>query len=362
MIQSRETHMLKAQSGVAIAEYGILLAMVAVLAVGGLTLLGNANFNLFAQAGNILSELGFGDFTPLKDTSGEQLAVTGAGMAPGTPGSTGQSRVYLKGGDYYTMVVDPATGQPSLKMINGATGVSVNVSSVEGSRFNTLGSVMLAKKLEELAQTQTDPNLKGYYGQLAKYAYYMGGAEGVMDNVGEVAWDNVMAGKADPVTGVYQTYTLGDGLRDLFSYQQTLQGLLNNPPVNLDAGEFGQVMPYAVDVTNIAQNYLNNFQQFITPDGEVPQNFGNPSQCNSAAEHGGCDLGTPGPGASLANVDSAVVNPPNVHRMIGVSYDSLVPLDKLKANANQLLANYSVADVPVVATFQDAKIVDARTP
>jgi Flp pilus assembly pilin Flp len=363
MIQSKETKIVKLQTahyGVAIAEYGLLLALVVVVTIGGLTLLGNSNFNLFAQSGNAMSELGYGEFTPLKDMSDKQLAVTGAGVMPGAPGSKPQSKIYLKGGGYYTMIVDPASGQPILKLINGTSGVNVNVSSVEGSRYNALGSIMLANKLDTLAEAQTDPKLKDYYGQLAKYAYYMGGAEGVMDNVQEVSQGNVMRGVVDPSTGIMQTYTLGDGLRDIFSYRQTLQGLLENPPASLNASEFHQVMPYVMDVNNIAQNYLNNFQSFITPDGKVSQNFGDPAQCHSTAEYGGCDLGTPGPGASLANATSAVANPPNGHQMIGINYHLLVSLKKLKANAAKLLANYKVADLPVVTTFQDAEVVDAH--
>jgi len=348
-------------SGVALTEYALLLGLVSLLAFAGLGMLGDTSFNLFAQTGNMLSDMGFGQKLALKNVTTGGLTVTGGSTVfakTAAPGSA--SSLALKGSGYYQMVIDPVTGQPSLKLVDGSSGVNVNVSSVDGSRFNTLGSIMLANKLDQLASQQTDPQLKDYYSQLAKYAYYMGGAEGVMDNVPGISQGNVQAGHYDPVTGTLQTYTLGDGLRDINTYQQQLKDLLANPPANLNAQEFQQVMPYAVDVANIGQNYLNNFKQFISPDGQVTQNFGDPSQCQSTGA-GGCNLGTPGPGASLADASNAVANPPGVHEMSGQSYDSLVPLDQLKINASQVLANYNVKDTPVVTTFTDAQTVDSHS-
>lgn len=339
--------------GVAIAEYAMLLGIIGVVVVASLSLLGESTSNLFLQTSTTVTQTQFNWFTPATTNLGSALAVTGNSSAAGV--------VHLKGGGYYNLVVDPVTGQPMLQMVNGSSGVNVNVSSVEGSRYNTLGGLMLASKLDQLAQQETDPQLKAYYSQLAKYSYYIGGAEGVMDNVKDVSQASVYLAKIDPATGLYQAYTLGDGLRDINSYQLQLQTLLTNPPANLNAQEFATVMPYAVDVTNIAQNYLNNFQQFISPTGQVTENFGDASMCHSTAVYGGCDLGTPGPGAALADVSNAVSNPPNVHEMLGQTYDSLVSLDQLKINASKVLTDYSVQDVPVVSTFKDAVTVDSHS-
>jgi len=362
MDQRRNSRQIQARTfGVAVTEYALLLAMIAVLAIGGVSMLGDASHDLFAQVGNEFYKLGFGTFTPLKGSM-KALALQVGGLmngAVGAPGSIASSKAYLKGGGYYNVVINPATGQPRLKLVNGTSGVNINVSSVEGSRFNTLGSVMLAAKLDTLAEQQTDPQLKDYYAKLARLSYYMGGAEGVMDNVGELAWGNVYPQTLDLATGNIQVYSLGDGLRDLNAYQDQFQALLSNPPANLNAQEFRQVIPYAADSSNIAQNYLNNYQQFLGPNGEVPKNFGDPNQCHLS---GGCDLGTPGPGASLADVSNAVANPAGAHEMLGVSYDSLVPLDRMKTMASQFLANYQAQDTPVASTFEDAKTVDSHAP
>jgi Flp pilus assembly pilin Flp len=358
---------IQAQRGIAIPEYSILLGLVTILAIGGLTLLGDATQSLFSQSGDTLRG---SNSMALFNQNGasnsgtapyleKKAVVFGEAVVGGAP-----STLSLKGGGYLNMAIDPATGQPVLKVVNGSSGVNVNVNSVEGSHYNVLGSVMLASKLEELANQQTDPKVKDYYNNLAKYAYYLGGAEGVMDNVKQVAWENVSKGTWDPKTGMLQTYTLGDGLRDVYSYQQQLQSLLSNPPSDINPQELKQVMPYALDVANIAQNYVNTFDKFIDANGQVKQNFGDPGQCTLQSQSmglpGGCNLGTPSPGAALANVANAVASPPNSHEMLGIPYDQLVSLSQLKINANKVLAAYDVSDTPVVATFTDAKTADTH--
>lgn len=356
----------QAQRGIAIPEYSILLGLVTILAIGGLSLLGDATQSLFHQSGNTLRGTSMALFnqgdasnTALYGDS-KKASAFGDAVVGGAP-----STVSLKGTGYLNMTIDPATGQPVLKVVNGSSGVNVNVNSVEGSHYNVLGSMMLANKLDELASQQTDPKVKDYYSNLAKYAYYLGGAEGVMDNVKQVAWANVSKGTWDPKTGVFQTYTLGDGLRDIYSYQNQLQSLLTNPPSYVNAQELKQVMPYATDAANIAQNYVNTFDKFIDSNGQVKQNFGDPGQCtiqsSVAGMPGGCNVGTPSPGASLTDAANAVLSPPNGHEMLGISYDELVPLSQLKINANKVLSAYDVTDTPVIATFTDAKTVDTHS-
>src|SRR5262249_27771418 len=100
----------------------------------------------------------------------------------------------LRGKGYYNISIDSTTGQPQLKLVDERNGVSVNVSSVDGDtgRYNALGSIMLARKIEALAEQQTDPNLKAYFQQIAKYSYYLGGAEGAMDNVPHLSSGDLM--------------------------------------------------------------------------------------------------------------------------------------------------------------------------
>jgi len=360
------------QLGVAVTEHGLLLGLVALLALTGLSTLGDSTSNLLKMGGESLNHIGEG-FWKSFDHSDLQTATIYSSSTSGTQPNVATrntdgtyttvasgSVIHPAGAGYYNMAIDPNTGQPVLKIVDGSTGVNVNVNSVEGSRYNALGGLMLANKLDDLAAAQTDPQIKDYFTRLARLAYYLGGAEGVLDNVHEVACENVMNGHIDFQTGNFQTYTMGDGLRDVYNYQQQFRSLLANPPTSINGQTLAEILPYAADVSNISQNYLNTFQQFITPTGSVPQNFGDPSQCKSAG-YGGCDLGKPGPGASLADASNAVASPPNVHEMAGVSYDSLVSLNKLKANADLVLKNYNVQNEPVVATFTDAKTVDAQS-
>jgi Flp pilus assembly pilin Flp len=354
----------KAQRGVAIPEYAILLGLVLVLAMGGITMLGDSTKNLLSLTGNTVNRIGGGSRATVSSALPLITVNASASSASHVVGSSSRLASQLKGRGYYNMVIDPTTGQPTLRLVKGSSGVNINVNSVEGSRYNVLGTIMLAKKLDEMAAQKSDSQVKDYYARLAKYAYYLGGAEGVMDNVSQVAWNNVAKGQWDSKTGVYQTYTLGDGLRDVFSYQQQLQVLLTNPPDNLNNQELKQVMPFATDALNIAKNYLNTFDAFIGPNGEVPKNFGDPGQCGaqnqSSGAVGGCNLGNPGPGASLTDASKAVVDPPNGHEMLGISYDALVPLSQLKLNAELLLADHSVTAIPVVATFTAAQAIDVH--
>jgi Flp pilus assembly pilin Flp len=365
------------QPGVAVTEYGLLLGLVGLLALTGLSTLGGSTSNLLRMAGDSLGHIGEGFWKSFDKSAMETASINSAPSVSSTDTKTAAvsnirshpgrhttvsvaTTIHPAGGGYYNMSVDPTTGQPVLKIVDGSAGVNVNVNSVEGSRYNALGGMMLANKLDELAAAQSDPILKDYYTRLATYAYYLGGAEGVLDNIPEISGAKVMFGYVDVATGSLKTYTMGDGLRDIYNYQQQFRSLLANPPTSADPSEIEAVLPYAADVSNISQQYLNAYQQFITPNGLVPQNFGDPSFC-SASVLGGCGLGVPGPGAALADASKAVTTPTNVHEMVGVSYDALVSLDTLKANADLVLEKYKVQNEPVVATFTDAKTVNAQS-
>lgn len=348
MIKNNGRHRKTARLGGTMVEYGILVGLLGVICIEGYMALGQPLQEMLTNVGT---------HTQSKNTL--TLLDIHPNGASGPNGTTASSNfAVLKGKGYYNLAIDPATGRPQLKVVDGENGVSVNVSSVDGStgRYNALGSVMLAKKIDKLAEQQTDPDLKSYFQQLAKYSYYLGGAEGAMDNVPRLSNGDLMASRVDGATGKMNTYTLGDGLHDVFNYHTQLQALLKNPPAGVNAQDLTQVMPYALDVSNIAQNYLNNFAKFIEPDGSVPNNFGNPDQCTTKPPYG-CGAGL-GPGASLAYADTVTAESPYLHQMSNIAYDQLMDLDTLKTRADLVLADNRVTNVPVTTTLKDSKTID----
>src|SRR5262249_35607526 len=155
----------------------------------------------------------------------------------------------------------------------------------------------------------TDPVLKNYYGEMAKNAYYLAGAEGEIDSVPGL--------DANPTGKNGATYTKGDGLQDLFKFSAALSSLMNNPPAQVNNAAFYQAMPLAVNAFNIAKQYENAYGRFADANGHVAVNFGLLSACGDA----GCPVGNGQPGSSLLTASQVVSNPPGVVTMIHESYD-----------------------------------------
>jgi Flp pilus assembly pilin Flp len=312
MIQFHAFQYRTAKTGVSMAEYAILAGLVGVAGIVALKTFGGSVHNLLGITGQGLE-------------TNNTLSVLKA-IPAGNSGA-----VTLKGSGYYRIVTDPATGLPTLKLSAGVNGVPTNVTSVAGN-FNTLGSLMLANKLDQLAQAETDPALKDYYARLAKLSYYLGGAEGELDDV---------PGLDLPV----DQYTNGHALKDVVSYGQELQQLLNNPPANFQQSRaFKEVMPLAVDVYNIAQNYKNSLNRFIEPDGTI-LSFGAGPESTSGNGKAGSVL------TNSALEAGSEVN--NTH------YDNLISYSQMKTRSKQVLSDNKVESVPVESTLTDATVVDA---
>jgi Flp pilus assembly pilin Flp len=318
-----------AERGVTVAEYAVLLGLVLVLSIGGLKLLGGSISSLLGNA---------------SQKSAEQGTIKLLGPTAQSAFASGPT-LGLKGSGYYAVKINPATGQPELTLIDGASATSSNVSSIDGSRMNTLGTVMLAKSLEELAAQETNPKLSDYYRQMAKASYYLAGAEGELDQIPGLEFN--VEGSKDA------TYTKGDALADIVRYSSQLQGLMNNPPAELSSSDFNKAMPLALNAYNIAHQYQNAFNQFIEKDGKVKQNFVVPQLCVEGS--GVCNTGNGIPGSSLQYASQAISGVSDASNMIKQPYEHFVSYDELRATADGVLAANKVDSLPVVSTIQDAQ-------
>jgi Flp pilus assembly pilin Flp len=321
-----------AQRGVTLAEYAVLLGLVLVMSIGGLKLLGGSISSLLGEASQKSANQGT---IKLLGSSAQSTAVASGGT------------LGLKGSGYYGIKVNPTTGQPELTMINGASATNSNVSSIDGSRMNTLGSVMIASSLADLAAQQTDPELRSYYDKMAKLSYYLAGAEGELDEVPGLQLDILQGDK---------TYSKGNALADIVVYTSQLDGLMNNPPQTLSQTGYMQAMPLAADVYNIAHQYHNAFSRFVDEKGKVSQNFGVPQLSNNLRC---CMTGDETPGSALRYANQATSNMPAdlppVGKMINAPYDRLVPYDQLRTVADGVLATNKVDNLPVASTIQNAQ-------
>lgn len=249
------------------------------------------------------------------------------------------TRLNLKGSGFYAIVPNPATGKPELKLVDASGGVT-NVTSVDGDQFNILGTLRIARKLDKLAEQQTDPALQDYYARMAKLAYYMGAAEGELDDV---------SGLSIYVKVSKYKYSNGDALQEVADRHRELATLMQNPPPNFDLQQFNQVMPLAAEVFNIGQNYLNHLDKFVASNGNVTKNFGNKVAGDSNAGSGN---GTAG--GSLTMVDGLK----NAGKLRGTSYENFIAYDSLKSTVAGLLDNNKIKAAPVKTTLNDAREID----
>lgn len=309
--------------GVSIVEYSVLLGLVAVVGIVGLNLLGGSTSGLLQGASQPLSQ--GGTLNLLAPNQDQTINQSGA--------SNANPVVSLKGGGYYALVSDSTTGQPVLNLVDGSQGVATNVSSIDGGRMNVLGSFMLANKLEQLASEETVPELKTYYEKMAMLSYYLGGAEGELDDVPGLDQDG-------------NIYNNGDALQDVSQYSQALQALLENPPSSMDAQARAEVLPLSADVYNIAKSYLNSLDQFIMPDGRVLPFANSISKVSGSGE----------PGSVMTNSNLVALG----SALHGTDYTNMVDYGKMKTLAKQVLANKGVANEPVESTLTDAITIDSH--
>lgn len=319
--------------GISATEYALFAGLLAVTAIAGLNVLGGSVSSLLSasdtrlSAPNTLSVL-----APIPSAQVGKPAGNSENPDSGSP-------LPYKGSGYYAVLTDSATGMPKLQLTDGTAGGVKNVSSVDGNQLNALGSLLLARKLDEMASQQTDPEIKDYYGQMAKLAYYMGAAEGELDDVAGLHLITVIDGRK---------YSNGDALRDLNQYHAQLDTLMQNPPPGINPQEFGVVMPMAVEVFNIGHNYVNQLSDFIKPNGDVTANF----KVDAANRDDG-----PAAGSTFRQIDHLIPG----GTPTGKSYETYMPYTELKSTVATVLAkSVPVLSQPVETTWTDATAIDTH--
>jgi hypothetical protein len=312
--------------GVTFTEYGILISLVAVVGMVGLQAMGHSADHLFQGASRTLESGGTLSLLNANGSGGSTGSATGnMGTLSGKQLANGSAR--------YQIVTDPVTGQPNLKLVGGDTSTGTNVSSSEGMQ-ETLGSMMVAEQLQAMADAQTDPAAKDYYTQLATWTYYLGGTEGVMDNVKGLTIDEVFKGN--------KAYTRQNALTDMQTYQETIADLLTNPPPGVSAQTISMVTPLVNSSLEIAQTYLDANSSFIDKKGKVKEQVNNTTTPN----------GNNGNGLALG------VGKPKKLKSIKGTYDQLVAITEMRTTAQQVLTDNIVESAPVETTLDNAATVD----
>lgn len=229
-------------------EYGIILFVACLLGIVGIKALGVSNFNLLWGAGGTLEKQ-------------NTLSLLAEKSGPAGESSPQKSGSHVKQ-EYYTLIKDASTGKPVMKLADGAEGEGTNVSSIEGTQKNALGTLMISEAMSRLADEQVDPKAAVYYRELAKWLYYAGCVEGTLDEVPalDITVDNAKNGR---------DYTKADALRDIQTYKQTIKDLLNHPPAGIRADDIARVRPMTNEALKIAQRYISEYDQYIDKKGKV---------------------------------------------------------------------------------------------
>ncbi len=310
-----------ASKGLSLTEYSLLLAAIGVVAIGALH--------------------------ALRDSTAGLITRTDQAMAPRstlnllTVKLSGQPAPVAAGKGYYSTTTDE-NGQSALTVTENSNGFGTNVSSIDGNLLNTLGSVKIADTLADLADQEQNPEVKTYLAKMAKASYYMGAAEGELDNI----------------PGLTQNgYTKGDALSDIYKHQQQLKALMANPPQEMNRNQYNEVVPLAADVSNIGQQYLEAMEQFLDSNGNVSANFGDPSQCSL----GGCLVGNGQPGSAIENADRLVKNPRGAVQLSNKTYEQYMSYNKLQKTTDNLLTQNRISSEPVRATMNSAKRIKSRS-
>lgn len=313
------------EAGNTLTEYGLAIALIALLGFTGLKVLG----------GSVSETLGSVKQNEAPLMRMASLDFGGTGTAPSM--TVAQGNVPLTGKGYYTLAIDPATGIPSLKATDGGGSTATNATSIEGDQWNTLGGFHIADSLEELAKAQTDPAAQDYLMQMAKTAYYLGAAEGELDGVQGFEFPD--------------DYTNLHAYRDVLKFQSELKSLMSKPPAGIDPALLREAMPLAVDVYNIAQTYSNSLAPIVS---QYPnQNFGTNAL---GANH---NFGSGTPGSMLEAADKLVAELDTRADLNNkLSYTQIMSFTQLKNTAQQLLAANNLDSEPVKATFTDAEMIE----
>ena len=231
-------------TGQTLAEYGILLGVLGLLAYLGLNSLGLSINGLLKSSGTQVQSNQFQNYLSLSFQA--------------SPGSVPNALPAYQGKNA-TMSINPTTGLPELKVVNAAAATNSNVSSVDGNVSNVYATSSVAQQLSNLSGSITDPILIGWYGQITYLAHLLAGAEG--DHVGL----KVLQIKTVP-TGIYND---GSAYRDVYNYQNQLSDLLANPPAGANPDQIKMVSTLGADAWNNAQPFVAQLSPYIKPDGTL---------------------------------------------------------------------------------------------
>lgn len=303
-------------AGVSMVEYAVLIGLVCLVSLLGLQSLGTSTKQLLSDSGQTLE---------IDNTLG--LLQKQVNQKPAN----------LTGSGYYVIVKDPVTQKPKFQVVEGNQATATNVTSIDGDRMNTLGTIMIANRLQEMAEAETDPELKNYYAKMAELSFYLGGAEGELDDIPEL-------------TLPPDQYTNADALKDILTLSSKMKNMLNNPPSGLSPDKFNEVMPLASNVYNIALNYKNKLGAYIDPNGYGIKQF------DTINPNPGASSGTGEPGSVFTNPELVPGEIQNGY----VSYSSVVPYKELKNSSEQVLGNKKVKSEPVKSTLNCANKIDRK--
>lgn len=247
--------------GVSLPEYCILVVLVGALCVAGLQALGNSAGNLLQGS---IQQLDIEGTQPLQQSNMKKIAKSAAQqtdtrLASGT--ALNQSDQAAKN--------SALTDQPTLQLGTSDSSSGTNVSSSEGQQnmssntpLELADTFKSASKLEEMAKAATDPTIKQYYYDLAKWTYYLAGTEGVLSNVKGLSVN-------DKLVGANRIYTARNALSDMMSYKRDLAQLIKNPPKGVPQSAVDAVKPLTSSTLGIARSYMADNSKFINRNGTV---------------------------------------------------------------------------------------------
>jgi hypothetical protein len=313
--------MMKRQHGNVLTEYGLLLGLLALASVGGLTFMGNSTANLMGQNTNNLN-----------GRSVQDLVSLNFGKSGKTTNNPSASTVLNP------TVAATGTAAASLPLTSGSSGETNTTSTEGGRKLLTYESLSQADTVMQIAAASTDPATKDWANNVAKYLYWMGGAEGSFSGISQLAIPTNKVSTSDSKGNTNSTtyaYTQDNALKDLKAYNAALQKLLANPPTSASSADIAQV-------TSLSQESSNTANQFIQT-GVTNTNF-----VTVEAQKRGIQAGLDGNG--------------NLGQNYTQTYDQLVSYDTLKANTATVLKNsdYQQQAPDTYSTLQNAQTVDTQ--
>jgi hypothetical protein len=194
-------------------------------------------------------------------------------------------------------------------MINSSNS-DTNATSVDGTTtqvaFNTIG---LIGKLNTVIDTMNDPSALAWANEISRYVHYMAGAMG-----DEVGIESLTVQSVD--SGIYRESSV---MRDVYTYQQKINFLLQNIPPNTNPEQVKLVSLFATDAIRNAQPFIQELDPFIK-NGVLDTN-------------------------ALAS------SPLSKGKMTETTYDETVSYETLQQTINKLLV---AGDSSLNATLQDA--------